>query len=135
VTPPAARVLYRAIVESLERLGYQRLKTTWSFRDVPEGAADRLFQVLPGDVEEQSRSARGICVSTTRRLHVAVLFGVLQHPNIIEERVLPEEERITDALLDLRDVDGVRVTYADTDELGGRIVAVFVVTSSYERPA
>ena len=129
-----ASSVYQQLVAALVSLGYDRLTTTWSFRDVPEEESDRKFQVLPGDVEAQQRSSRAGCVETLRAFRVAVLYGSLaQTSDVVEGRVLPDEERITNALLDLSFVETVSCAYSDTDELGGRIVATFTVQTSYDR--
>lgn len=132
--------LYQRLVSAMENLGYSRWSTTLSFRDVPEDDADRLFQVVPLSVEPQIRrlgaEAGTRFIVAARKWRVSVLYRVRGSVlDIVRERVLPEEERISDLLLSLEESVSVAAAYDDTDDAGGVIRLAFELDTKYDRPA
>lgn len=127
--------VYQRIVGVMESLGYTRWRRTLSFREVPALQADGLFQVVPASVEPQAAGSGGRCIDTSRTWRVTALFRVLGSvPEIVQDRVLPEEERITDALLGLGEVESVSASYSDSDEGGGFISLSLEILTQYDRP-
>ncbi len=132
--------LYQKIVSAMEALGYERWTETLSFRAVPETRADRLFTVKPASVEAQTRLRAAepgtYALVSPRTWTVDVLFRVAGSVlDILRERVLPEEERITDLLLSLDEAESVAAEYADADEGGGIIRLSLTLATRSDRPA
>lgn len=132
--------LYQQIVGAMETLGYTRWRTTLSFREVPEAGADRLFQVVPVSVEPQiallGLNAGTYAIDTIRKFRISVLYRVLGSVfDVIRQRVLVEEERITDLLLSMDEAVSVTATYADADEGGGFVLLSLELEARYDRPA
>ena len=127
--------IYQRIVAVMTALGFTRWSNTLSFREVPEDEADGLFQVLPVGAEPQVAFVGSDFIDTGRKWRVSVLFRVLGSvPEIVQDRVLPAEESITDALLALEEAESVSSTYSDTDDAGGIIRLSLDFATRYDRP-
>lgn len=127
--------VYRHLVDALEALGYARWSPTLSFREVPAEQADGKFQVVPAATEPQSAGIGAACIDTMRTWSATVLFRVLGSvTQIVEDRVLPAEEAITDALLGLEEVESVASSYTSADDGGGFISLSLAIVTRYDRP-
>lgn len=129
-----AATIYAHIVAALVALGYDQWRTTMSFREVPEALADGLFQVIPVSTDPQVEFIGSSFIDTGRKWRVSVLFRVAGSvPDIVEDRVLPAEEAITDALLGLEETESVSSAYSDVDDAGGIIQLSLEVSTRYDR--
>lgn len=129
-----AATIYAHIVAALVALGYDQWRTTMSFREVPEALADGLFQVIPVSTDPQVAFIGSGFIDTGRKWRVSVLFRVAGSvPDIVEDRVLPAEEAITDALLALEETESVSSAYSDVDDAGGIIQLSLEVSTRYDR--
>ncbi len=129
-----AATIYAHIVAALVALGYDQWRTTLSFREVPEASADGLFQVIPVSTDPQVEFIGSSFIDTARKWRVSVLFRVSGSvADIVEDRVLPAEEAITDALLALEETESVSSSYSDADDAGGIIQLSLELATRYDR--
>lgn len=129
-----AATIYAHIVAALVALGYDQWRTTLSFREVPEAQADGLFQVVPVSTDPQVKFIGSSFLDIGRKWRVSVLFRVAGSvADIVEDRVLPAEEAITDALLALEESESVSSEYSAVDDAGGIIRLSLELATRYDR--